>query len=68
MSYKHFTLEKVVYDFTLELVSETLFENIQPIPMSDRYAYTLAKGLKIALPTGSEKARNELVGAHQLIF
>ena len=61
MSYKHFTLEKIVYDFNIELLNETLFESIKPIKMSEHYAHTLAKGLKIALPTGSEKVRNELI-------
>ncbi|MBI1928106.1 hypothetical protein HYR99_28160 [Candidatus Poribacteria bacterium] len=61
MAYRHFTLEKVVHDFQLSLGVAVLFEHTQPIPMSERYASTLAKGFKIALPTGTEKVRNELL-------
>jgi hypothetical protein len=61
MAYKNFTLQKTVYEFQLTLLTEPLFEHIQPISMSERYMSTLAKGLKIALPTGSEKVRNELL-------
>jgi len=61
MSYKKFTLEKVIYDFSLEFLKIPLFENIKPICMSDSYSKMLAKGLKIALPSGSEKIRSELI-------
>ncbi len=61
MSYKKFTLEKVIYAFSLEFLKIPLFENIKPICMSDSYSKILAKGLKIALPSGSEKIRNELI-------
>ncbi|MBF0100838.1 MAG: hypothetical protein HQK77_08025 [Desulfobacterales bacterium] len=61
MSYKNFTLEKVIYDFSLELLKVPLFDNVRPISMSNSYSKILAKGLKIALPTGSEKIRNELI-------
>ncbi len=61
MSYKNFTLQKVVQDFVLELLDERLFAHAKPVPMSDRYSHVLTKGLRIALPAGSEKARNELI-------
>ena len=61
MAYRKFTLEKVVHDFALTLSKVPLFEQIQPIALSSSYRKILAKGLKMALPSGSEKARNELI-------
>lgn len=61
MAYRKFTLEKVIHNFALQLVKVPLFEKIHPIPMGTDYAKILSKGLLMALPSGSEKARNELI-------
>lgn len=61
MSYRKFNLQEVVYQFNLELKKVKLFENVKPVAMGNAYLKTLQKGLKIALPSGSEKVRNELI-------
>lgn len=60
-AYKDFMLEKVVYDFQLQLATAQLFTQVRPLPLSEHYAFILARGLPIALPVGSEKAHNELI-------
>lgn len=61
MSYKSFTLEKVVGEFALRISKTPLFANVQDVSMRQTYAPILEKGLRFALPSGSEKVRNELL-------
>lgn len=61
MSYKHFTLEKVIHEFALQINKTTLFKHVKSITIRPTYEPILAKGLQFALPTGSEKIRNELI-------
>jgi hypothetical protein len=61
MAYQDFTLEKVVYDFSLELLTAQLFVDVQSLPLNPHLEFIVAKGLEIALPAGSEKVRNELI-------
>lgn len=61
MAYQDFTLEKVVHDFSLELLTAQLFAGVQSLPLNPHLEFIVAKGLQIALPAGSEKVRNELI-------
>jgi hypothetical protein len=61
MAYRHFTLEKVVHEFALQIDKSALFKNVKKIPISSSYAPVIKMGLQLALPSGSEKIRNELL-------
>lgn len=62
MSYSDFSLAKVKRDFNLTTVENGRFlPEIQPIEPSLYLREALSEGLPIAIATGSEKARSELI-------
>ncbi len=63
MSYSEFTsVGKVKQAFNLKTIEDQSFlENISPLPPSDTLKDFLAESLPLAVATGSEKARSELI-------
>ena len=61
MAYSDFTLEKVLSDFALVPKKSQLFDRIEPIAMSDWLTETLNTTVELALQSGTEKARSELI-------
>lgn len=62
MAYSDFSLRKVKHDFNLTLVEGGSFlPEIEPMTPSHLLLEQLAEGLPVALATGSEKARSELI-------
>jgi len=62
MSYSDFTLKKVKQTFGINTVENKKFlPEIQPIPASATLTDFLAESLPLAIATGSEKARSELI-------
>lgn len=62
MSYSEFTLKKAKRDFGLTLVETGRFiPQNEPIAPSSYLAESLIEGLPLAIATGSEKARSELI-------
>ncbi len=62
MAYSDFSLRKVKQDFNLTLVEGGSFlPAIAPLSASALLAEQLADGIPLALATGSEKARSELI-------
>ena len=62
MSYSDFTVKKVTQTFGLNLIEGGRFmPDIDPVEPSRSLADFLAEGIPLALETGSEKARSELI-------
>jgi len=60
MAYSNYTLQEVVKTFELKFEENNLFPVIKPIPILI-YEHIIKRGIRIALPNGSEKKRNELI-------
>ena len=62
MSYRKFTLQKVVEVFDLKtVISDTFFDGVEPVRPSSLLSETLEETIPLALAIGTEKARSELV-------
>ncbi|MEO1430071.1 MAG: hypothetical protein AAFS12_14985 [Cyanobacteria bacterium J06632_19] len=62
MSYSNFSLSRVKREFNLTTVeNQSFFPTIQPIEPSFYLKEALTEGLPLAIATGSEKARSELI-------
>ncbi|MCU0340839.1 MAG: hypothetical protein MUE30_13220 [Spirosomaceae bacterium] len=61
MAYSKFTLVEIVERFSLIIKRGAVLEAVKPIPISDFLKESLTRGIGIALPNGSEKARSELL-------
>ncbi|MEB3180378.1 MAG: hypothetical protein VKL59_15295 [Nostocaceae cyanobacterium] len=62
MSYSEFTLARVKRDFGLTIIEgERFLPEIEPIEPSIYLKESLKEGLPLAIATGSEKARSELI-------
>jgi hypothetical protein len=61
MAYSDFTLEQVLDRFGITELNQALFENIQPLTISEWLKETLAIGQDFGLRSGSEKARSEFI-------
>ncbi len=62
MPYSNFSLSRVKREFNLTTVeNRSFFPEIQPIEPSFYLKEALSEGLPIAIATGSEKARSELI-------
>ena len=60
MAYNQFTIPQLERDFGLRIHRQTgLFSTAPPAPISDLLRLTLAQNSRLALPSGSEKARSE---------
>ncbi|MBV6622239.1 MAG: hypothetical protein KI793_04660 [Rivularia sp. (in: Bacteria)] len=62
MPYSNFSLSRVKREFNLQTVeNQSFFPNIPPIEPSFYLKEALSEGLPLAIATGSEKARSELI-------
>ena len=62
MPYSNFSLSRVKREFNLQTVENTrFFPEIEPIEPSFYLKEALSEGLPLAIATGSEKARSELI-------
>ncbi|NES25125.1 MAG: hypothetical protein F6K41_41015 [Symploca sp. SIO3E6] len=62
MAYSDFTLKKVKLDFNIQTIEhDSLFSEIQEVPISDYLAQTLKRNVPLALAINTEKARSELI-------
>jgi len=62
MSYSDFDLKKVKDELHIKIVEQpSLFENIQPIDISDNLKSNLAENIPLAISINTEKARSELI-------
>jgi hypothetical protein len=61
MAYSDFTLRKVIHDFQLTVIQGKLLSDYQPISPSDYLIQFLEKSLPLAIASGSEKARSEMI-------
>ena len=60
MAYNQFTIPQLERDFGLRIHRQTgLFSAAPPAAISDLLRLTLAQNSRLALPSGSEKARSE---------
>lgn len=60
MAYNQFTIPQLERDFGLRINKQSgLFAAAPPAPISDLLRLTLAQNSRLALPSGSEKARSE---------
>ena len=62
MTYDNFSLSRVKREFNLKTVEDKrFFPEIEPIEPSFYLKEALSEGLPLAIGTGSEKARSELI-------
>ncbi len=62
MPYDNFSLSRVKREFSLTTVeNQSFFPDISPIEPSFYLKEALSEGLPLAIATGSEKARSELI-------
>ena len=61
MAYSDFTLPQVLDQFKLSQKSVDLFDQVQPIALSDWLKETLASSQKLGLLSSTEKARSEFI-------
>lgn len=61
MSYGKFSLEEVVETFNLSYGENPLFEGIESLNPSEHLALSLKEGIPLALPNGSELARQNYI-------
>lgn len=61
MAYSDFTLRKVIQDFQLIVMQGKLLVDYQSISPSDYLVQFLEKSLPLAIASGSEKARSEMI-------
>ncbi len=67
MAYRDFTLEAVIENFSLSQEFLPLFAHLAPRDVSPWLQETLATSLRLALPSGNEKARSEFAIAPILL-
>jgi hypothetical protein len=61
MAYSDFTLDQALDQFELREQSVDLFDQVQPIAISDWLKEALSRGQKLALLSSTEKARSEFI-------
>jgi hypothetical protein len=62
LAYSDFNLKKVKLDFQIQTIENLgLFDQIQPIEISDYLQKTLKRNVPLALAINTEKARSELI-------
>jgi hypothetical protein len=67
MPYHKFTLDKVKHDFNLELNQQHLFPDVLEYPLDNTFIQFLRKGIDLANPIGTEKAKSEFIVAPLLL-
>lgn len=67
MAYSNFTLEMVRTAFQLEIVeSADIFSQVSTVALRERFTDELAERVELAISSGTEKARSELIVADVL--
>ena len=61
MSYGKFSLEEVIEKFALSYQEVPLFEGVEDVKISEHLALSLKEGIPLALPNGSELARQNYI-------
>ena len=62
MAYRHFTLDTVRRAFQLEIVEAAgIFSEASKVVPQDRFMAELAEKVELAISSGTEKARSELI-------
>jgi hypothetical protein len=62
MAYSDFDLQKIVFDFQLEIIeNKNIFEEVHSLEISDFLVKTLERNVSLAQALNTEKARSELV-------
>jgi hypothetical protein len=67
MSFRDFTLPKVLAAFDLELVEADLFSPVPPLPVREEFRALLAEASAVVMATSNEKARSEFFVAPLLL-
>ncbi len=68
MAYSNFTLKEVQKEFQLDINKGMgIFTHIEPVPISESLAATLADNVPLAVSINTEKARSELIVVNVLL-